>query len=36
MKPFDVKPTMYINFNKENNKEVPKFKVGAHVSLSKF
>ena len=31
MKPVDVKPSIYINFNKENNKEDPKFKVGDHV-----
>ena len=24
MKPADVKPSMYIDFNKENNKESPK------------
>ena len=28
MKPVDVKPGMYIVFNKENNKESPKFKIG--------
>ena len=33
MKPADVKPSMYIDFNKENNKESPKFKVGDHVRL---
>ena len=33
MKPVDVKPSMYINFNKENNKEGPKFKVGDHVRI---
>ena len=27
MKPVDVKPGMYIVFNKENNKESPKFKI---------
>ena len=31
MRPVDIKPSMYINFNKENNKEDPKFKVGDHV-----
>ena len=30
MKPVDVKPTMYIGFNRENNKQGPKFKVGDH------
>ena len=28
MKPADVKPSIYIDFNEENNKEDPKFKVG--------
>ena len=36
MKPVDVKPSMYIDFNKENNKEGPKFKVGDHVRISKY
>ena len=27
---------MYINFDKENNKEGPKFKVGHHVRISKY
>ena len=27
MKPGDVKPSMYIGFNKENNKESPKSKI---------
>ena len=27
---------MYINFNKENNKEDPKFKVGNHVRILKY
>ena len=30
MKPVDVKPSMYIDFNKENNKENLKFQVGDH------
>ena len=34
MKP--VKPSIYIDFNKENNKESPKFKVGPHVSVTKY
>ena len=34
MKPADVKPSMYIDFNKENNKEGPKFKIGDHVRIS--
>ena len=35
MKPVDVKPSMYIDFKKENNKEGPKFKVRNHVKTSK-
>ena len=35
MKPFDVKPSIYIDFNKESNKEDPKFKVGDHVRIPK-
>ena len=36
MKSADVKPSMYIDFNQEINKEVPKFKVGVHVRISKY
>ena len=37
MKPVDVKSSIYIDFNKENNKEGPKFKVGEkHVRISKY
>ena len=36
MKPTDVKSNTYIDFNKENNKEGPKFKVGEHVRISKY
>ena len=32
----DVKPSMCIDFNKENNKEGPKFKVGEHVRISRY
>ena len=35
MKPVDVKPSTYIDFNKENNKEGPKFKDGDYVRISK-
>ena len=35
MKPVDVESSRYIDFNKENNKEDPKFKVGDHVRISK-
>ena len=34
MKPADVKASMYIDFNKENNKKSPKFKVGYNVRIS--
>ena len=30
MKPVDVNPNMYFNFNDKNNKEDPKFKVSDH------
>ena len=36
MKSVDVNPSMYISFNKENNKEEPKFKVGDHLRISKY
>ena len=36
MKPIDINPSMYINFNKENNKERLKFKVGDNVRISKY
>ena len=35
MKIVDVKPSIYIDFNKENNKKVLKFKVGDNVRISK-
>ena len=35
MKPFDIKSSTYIDFNKENNKEKPKLEVGDHVRISK-
>ena len=35
MKPVDVNPSMYIDFNRENNKEGPKFKFGDNVRISK-
>ena len=35
MKPVDVKPSIFIDFDKENNKESPKFKVGDIVRKSK-
>ena len=36
MNPDDVKPSVYIVFNKQNNKEDPRFKVGDHVRISKY
>ena len=36
MNPVDVKPSMYFDFDQENNKEGPKFKVGDHVRISKY
>ena len=35
MKPVDVKLSTYIDLNKENNKEGPKFKVGDNVRIPK-
>ena len=36
MKPADVKDNTYINADKEINNKDPKFKVGAHVRISKY
>ena len=36
MKPVDVNLSMHIDFNKENNKECPKFKVDDPVRISKY
>ena len=36
MKPANVKSSIYIDFNIENNKECPKFKVGDHARMSKL
>ena len=36
MKPVDVKLRIYIEFNKENNKGGPKFKVADHVRILKY
>ena len=35
-KPVDVNPSIYIDFNKENNKKSPKVKVGDHVRTWKY
>ena len=36
MKPVDVKSSTYIGFNKEDNKEDPKFQVGDYVRILKY
>ena len=36
LKPVDINPSIYFNFNKKNNKEGSKFKVGDHVRISKY
>ena len=36
MKPVDVKSSTYINFDKNNNKEDSKFKVGDYVRISEY
>ena len=36
MKPFDVKPSMYIGFSTKNNKEGCKYKIGDNVRISKY
>ena len=36
MKPVDIESSTYIDFDKMNNKEEPKFKVGDHVRISKY
>ena len=36
MKPIDIKSYIYIDFNKENDKEGPTFKVGDKVTISKY
>ena len=36
MKPADVKPSMFIDFNNENNKEGSKVKVGDHARISEY
>ena len=35
MKTVDVKPSTYIGFSEESNKEDPKFQDGDHVRISK-
>ena len=36
MKPVDVKPSIFIDFNNENNKEGSKVKVGDHARISEY
>ena len=36
MDPADVKPSINIDFNKENNKKGPKFRVDDNVRISKY
>ena len=36
MKPVNVNPSTHIDFNKENNKEDSKFKVGRNIRISKY
>ena len=36
MKPVDVNPDMHVEYNKENNKEGSKFKVGDHARISEY
>ena len=36
MKPADIKSSTYSGFNKRNNKEDPKLKVGDYVRISKY
>ena len=36
MKPVDVNSSMYMNFDKENNYESPKFKIGDNVRISRY
>ena len=36
VKPVDIKSSTYFDFNKKNNKEGPKFKVGDNVRISKY
>ena len=36
MKPADLKSSMYIDFNVENNEKDPKFEVGGHVKIWKY
>ena len=36
MMPVDVKPSTYLDFNKQNNKEAAKFEISDHVRTSEY
>ena len=36
MEPIDVKSSIYIDFDKKNNKKYPKFKIGDYVRIPKY
>ena len=36
MKPVDVKPSTFTDFNKENNQEIFRFQIGDNVRISKY
>ena len=36
MEPIDVKSSIYIGFDKKNNKKYPKFKIGDYVRILKY
>ena len=36
MRAVDVKSSTYIDFNKDNNKKDPNFKVSDHIRISKY
>ena len=36
IKPIDINPSMYIDFNEENNKKSAKSKVGDNVRITKY
>ena len=36
MKPIDLKPNSYVEYNVDSNEKDPKFKVGDYVRISKY
>ena len=36
MNPVDVKPSMYIDFDKANRRKIPNLKIGDDVRISKY